>query len=792
MSPGQLSIWFGQLLDPASTAYNVGEYLEIAGPVDRDLLERTLRRIVSATDALRLRIVETDDGPRQRILDDVEWTMPFFDVSAEADPRVVAEAWMRDELDRRFDLLADPLFSFALFRVAADRYYWFARYHHLVVDGASVTMIAQRVAETYSALAARRAPIDKFGSWLDLLDEEERYRASAQHAIDTAFWREQLHARPEPATFSGKPPAQSKGFVLHTEFLSAEVAAGLRAVAARYRTKLTQVIAAAAAIYTHRLRGTRDLILGLAVSGRGNPRLRPIVGAIAKILPLRVGVASGDRVDTLLQRVAAATREVLGHQKFGEGELRRVAGALPDEQLYGATINVMAYAYDMTFAGHGVERHQLNRWHVEDLDVVIYDSSAAGELRVDFIANACNYTMDELAVHQRRFHRLLEQLAFADPDEPLYRLDLTGDERTLLERFNATDRDVAAALVPELFEAQAARAPDAVALIAGEESLTYAELNARANRLAHQLIAQGAGPERAIAISLERSVEFVVALLATLKAGAAYLPLDPKYPRARREAMIADAAPLLVIDGDFAIGQQPDHNPAARLLPENAGYVIYTSGSTGVPKGVVVDHRALANKIATLIAHLGITPATRYAATTSIGFDPLLEQLLVPLCAGATSVLVPDDVRDDAPRFVSYAKRHALSVFDASPALAEGLLHGGDLSLRLDTMLIGGDVLPPKVAQALVDARIARRLLNFYGPTEACIDATAHEIASIDASIPIGAPLPNYRLYVLDGALEAMPIGVAGELYIAGAGLARGYHARPALTAERFVADPHR
>lgn len=364
-----------------------------------------------------------------------------------------------------------------------------------------------------------------------------------------------------------------------------------------------------------------------------------------------------------------------------------------------------------------------------------------------------------------------------------------------------------------------ARTPEAVAVVWDETALTYGALNARANQLAHHLLGLGVGPETLVGIALERSLDLVVALLGVLKAGAAYLPLDPQYPVARLEWMLADAAPALVLSTaadrgrlpqtgavlaldapamQTALAHMPRHDPTqaerpSPLLTQHPAYVIYTSGSTGTPKGVVVAHRALVNKICTLSTYLDMTTTTRYAALTALSFDPLLEQLLCPLCTGATSVIVPDAIRDEAPRFAAYAARHCLSVLDATPGLLESLLLDGPVPIRLEALLIGGDVLPPRLENQLFTAGMARRLLNVYGPTEACIDAAADEVPAVQLSgpVPIGAPLPNYRLYVLDVALEPVPMGVAGELYIAGVGLARGYLGRPGLTDERFMPDPY-
>jgi len=767
LTQAQLGIWFGQLLEPRSAGYHIGECLEIAGPVDRDRFERALQATVDATDALRLRFIDTEDGPRQYVADHVSAEMVYVDRDA--------HAWMRADMARPFD--RDRLFTFALLKAVPDRFYWYARYHHLIADGLSMNLIARRVAACYSSAEA----FD--GSWLELVDEEERYRGSEQHQRDREFWREQLRDRPEPLTLSGKAPELATAFELRSAEVDRAVGDRLRALGKPHGATFAQVIVAATAAYLARLTGARDVTIGLTISGRTSKRARDIAGMASKSLPLRLRIEPGATMGELLRHCVRAIADVVEHQRYSEEDLRRDLGLQPHEQLYGTDVNVMAFDYDLRFDGHRVvDARYAGNWRINDLAVNVHDNRGDGPLRVDLVANPDHYSNAELDAQHRRFVAFLQSFA----DVPVYRLPMDCGGKAA-----AFESSGEAAAVHQLIEHQAQLTPHATAVIAGDESLTYAELDARANRLAHELIARGAEPEAVIGVSLERSLELVIALLATLKSGAAYLPLDPNYPPARLQYMIDDAAPLLVITKVDPSLDRPCDAPDVALSPAHPAYVIYTSGSTGPPKGVAVDHRALAAKISTLVPFLGIHTGTRYAATTSISFDPLLEQILCPLAAGAASVIVPDAVRDDAQRFARYAKRHAISVFDASPALIAGLMRAGELTMPLDALLIGGDVLPPRIASAVLESRVAKRVLNFYGPTEACIDATVYEVTGTDGpSVPIGSPLPNYRLYVLDSGLEPMPQGIAGELYIAGPGLARGYRGRPALTAERFVADP--
>ena len=788
LSETQTGVWLAQTLQPDGAPFNIGEYLEIFGEVDAALFQAALRRVVGSADALHLCVIDTDDGPRQHLrAAPPPCVVPVFDFTGDPDPRGRAEAWMRADMDETFDLARGPLFRYALFKIAPDRTLWYARYHHLCVDGVSLWMIAQRVAACYSSLAAGLpAEVRSTGSWLDALDEDERYKLSPEYAAAREFWRERLRGAAGAVTLSGRAPSRPDGFVRSIAYVPRALVEELRAFGVSLGTKLPQVLVAAAGIYLQRMTGRRDIVLGLAVTGRATAQARRVVGFFSKVLPLRLRIEPGATGAALVQQSAGEIRAILAHQRYGEEELRRDLALQPGEQPYGVSVNVMPFDYDFRFAGLKAAAHNMNNWRVRDLEIAVYDRGGDGDVRIDFIGNPDHYDEAALAAHQARFVAVLRQLGAAAP----HAIDILGDgeRETLLDYGRGTDDAAAEATVPELI---AARDPGAVALICGDESLTSGELNARAERLAATLIDRGAGPERVIGLALDRSIDMVVALLAILKSGAAILPLATNLPRERVEAIVAEAKPLLVLESLDSFPARGERRASA-LRPEHPAYIIYTSGSTGAPKGVVVEHRALAHKLRTLAKFLGVTPATRYAATTSIAFDPLLEQILCPLAAGAACVLVPDAIRDDAARLSAYAKRHGITILDATPAQMESLLRDGELSLSLATLLVGGEVLPPRLARAIAAAGIARRVLNMYGPTEACIDASAYEVEGDtgDAPLPIGAPLPGYRLYVLDAGLALAPAGATGELYIGGAGLARGYLGRPSLTAERFVPDP--
>ena len=482
LSAAQLGIWFAQTLAPQSPIYNIGEYYEILGPLDSGAFEMALRQVVAETDALHLHFVETDEGPMQYIEADPDWVMPFIDVSAETDPRAAAEALMREDMDRVVDLVRGPLFGYMLLRAAPDRFFWYSRYHHLCNDGFGVSLVAQRLAARYTSLVQGSCvEVEDGGSWFDLLDEEEAYRLSPCYQRDRAYWCEQLLNCPAPVTLSGKFAGRSRRFIRCTDYLPRSFADALRTLGATSGSSLSQVITAAGALYMHRLTGAQDLVLGVPVAARLGARMfSRISGMVSNILPLRLNIDPKDRFSDLLRQTSRRMREMLRRQRYRCEDLRIDLGLRPDEpEVYGGVVNVIPFNYDLSFAGQPARGHQFSNLPVDELSIAaIYDRQSDSDLRIDFDANPANYTVESIGAHERRFLALLVRLTAVPRDRPLYGLEILEPEerRQLLEGFNATQREVPEATLPELFEAQVERTPEAEAVFFEEELLTYGNL----------------------------------------------------------------------------------------------------------------------------------------------------------------------------------------------------------------------------------------------------------------------------------------------------------------------------
>jgi nonribosomal peptide synthetase DhbF len=817
LSRPQLEIWMAQHLDPANPKYNIAEYFEIRGRIDQMLFEAALRQVVNEAETLNFRFVEYS-GELRQIFDPVfNWSIPTVDVSTEPDPRIAAEAWMKDDLMGPVDVTHRPLFAFALFKAASDRYFWYQRFHHIVMDGFSRAIFAQRVAEVYTGLVTCSSKdARRFASFASHLQDEKDYLESTQFKEDRKYWVERFADEAFPTSFSTSlaGAVASSHFFRETIYLSPSMLNKLSIIANSAGATWRQAIIAAVSAYAYRITGASDIILTLPVLGRIGSISRRIPGMMSNALPLQLTLHSSMTLSNLVQQVSTELRQLLRHQRYrGEDLHRDLHRSSAGRRMAGPIVNIMAFDYDLCFGGHSTTAFNLSNGPVDDLSVSVYERSDGRGLRVDLDANPALYTANDLARHHRHFQRLLFGVIAADPAQPIGSLNLleAAECRQILLEWNATAHLVPATTLQVLFEQQVERSPDAVALVVEDTSLSYHELNVRANRLAHHLIKIGIGPECIVALALERSIETVSSILAIVKAGAAYLPLDPDYPAGRLSFMIQDAKPVCIVTNATIAARLPNHlphlmlddpptraaldqsstkNPTDQdrirpLTPLNSAYVIYTSGSTGAPKGVVISHTGIPSLAFSQIKHLDFTPEARLLQFVSVSFDVFLFELCLSTLSGARLILAPSEQTPPGERLAAFAARSGVTHLNL-PAAALNMMSPDSLS-TCPNLIVGGESSAPQVVEQWSKGR---RMINAYGPTEATVCATMSEPLSGAIVPPIGRPIWNTRVYVLDTGLEPVPVGVKGELYIAGMGLARGYIGRPGLTAERFIACP--
>ncbi|GAA3093427.1 non-ribosomal peptide synthetase [Streptosporangium carneum] len=823
LSSAQLGVWVAQRLDPASPRYNCGAYLKIDGPVDVGLLRAAVLRAVAETEALRVRFAE-DGG---RVWQEVEpedgvWASrePLRVVEADAATQAAAEAWMREDLLTPVDLLDGPLFDHVLFRLAPDSHALYFRYHHILLDGFGQTLYTGRLAEIYTAMAAGRdCGESPFGRLERLIEEDAAYLASERHARDREHWLEAFADLPPFTSPAGRSAAPATPGPRTTVPLRPESTRALLTAARETRTRWSVVLIAAVAAYMQRTSATQDVTLLLPTSARMSRAALSTPAMAANELPLRLQVKPGTTPAELIALTFRRVGETLARQRYRGEDLHRELGLSGGGAgIVGPMVNVISFDRETDFAGTPATVHQLSSGPVKDLSFnVIGTADGHGGVRLALDGNPELYEAADLAGHRDRFIAFLDRFT-ADLGRPLARIELLGDAERgrVLTEWNDTAREHGPGSLAELFEARAAEHPHRAAVSSGDRVLSYAELNARANRLARALVRRGVGPEQFVGVALARTEELLVALLAVVKTGGAYLPLEPGLPAERTEAMLEDTRPRLILTSeahasDLPTGTVPlllldrddtereharldgsdldDADRGGPILPAAPIWTMYTSGSTGRPKGVVVSHGSVLNFLLAMRDRLVLGPDDRVLALTRLGFDPSSVELFVPLLSGASVVVAETELTRDLPALRRLIADAGITLAQATPSLWRAVLSAGTAGLSGVRVLIGGEALTGELAHGLLAS--ARSLTNVYGPTETTVWSVAAEIDRTTAAAPpLGRPVDNMRGYVLDSGLQPVPPGVTGELYISGAGVARGYANRRGMTAERFVADP--
>ncbi|MYS26264.1 AMP-binding protein, partial [Streptomyces sp. SID7804] len=602
LTGAQSGIWLAQQIEPDSSAYALAFVLDLRGDVDHGRLAAAVRRAVEEAEALHVRVTADDTGPRQRIAR-VPVDVPVLDLRDEPDPDRAAAAWMDADRDRPADLTAGPLYAQAVLRLADDHVLWYQRYHHILVDGLGVALVTRRAGEIYGA--GEQPPPAADWTLARLTDADRAYRASGRHRTDRAHWLDRMADRPEPVRLVERAPAPMTRRVRRSTLLDARATARLDAAARGTGVRRSRLLITAVAAYLHRVTGAPDLVLGLPVTARSDDATATVPGMVSNVVPLRVRVGPGTTGAELAARIRDTVAEAVDHGRYRAEDLARDLGLADGlAELVGPTVNILPGTTALPFAGLTAELHPLWLGPAGDLAFTFTHTPDGHGVRVHLDADAAMCDEAALRAHERRFLALLDTLA-EDPHRPLGRIDLTdaGERRALLHEFGVSPREVPELTWPAAFEQQVRSTPDAVALVFEDRHLTYAGLNADANRLARLLTSRGVRAEDVVAVALPRSPELVVCLLAVLKTGAAYLPLDADHPRDRIAHMLSDADARTVVTVTALAGELPDTRATRVLLddPETAAeqaaqdasdlalpltldraaYVIYTSGSTG-------------------------------------------------------------------------------------------------------------------------------------------------------------------------------------------------------------------
>jgi amino acid adenylation domain-containing protein len=824
LSLAQQRLWFLDQLDKtASAVYHMPIALRLRGDLDVAALQSTLDRLIARHESLRTYFVDVDGIPYQQIapadcgfaLRQEDWT------ALSADERgVLLASVASEEASAPFDLSTGPMIRGRLIAIAADEHVLLLTQHHIVSDGVSINVMVREVAALYGAFSRGESdplpPLDI--QYADYAQWQRQWLQGEELTRQANFWKEHLTGAPALLSLPldrPRPAVQSHAGSRVRFMLTPELTAGIRALSQRHGVTPFMTLFSAWGLLLSRLSGQTDVVIGTSVANRQRREVENLIGFFVNTLALRLRLDEKPRVEELLAQAKETTLAAFAHQDLPFEQV--VETVQPQRSLSHSPLFQSMFAFNNTSTS-GESTLELPGLMLETVKST--DESAHFDLSLSMadgegiLAGALEYASDlfDHATAERwtgYFVNLLHSMV-ADASGSVDTLPMlpAAERELLLHAFNAGNESYASdSLVHELFEQQAAMHADAVAVVFEDQRLTYAELNARANQLAHHLIALGIEPDDRVAIGVERSLDLVVGVLAILKAGGAYLPLDPAYPAERLEYMLRDGAPkalltqqalqhtmpatvpVLSLDSDelrATLSSLPASNPEGRVNANQLAYVIYTSGSTGTPKGVMVEHHNASNMAQAHAERFGVTSGSRVLQFVSLAFDVCAAELFMTLTHGATLVLaqreqlLPGDSLQTTLR--ELAVTHTLLPVGVA-ALCEP-----EALPDLRVLITGGDVCPPALTRR---RHAAMQFFNAYGPTETSVCASVQSCdGHYEETVPIGRPFAKSRLYVLDTNRELVPVGVEGEIYIGGAGVARGYLNRPELTAERFVKDP--
>ncbi len=823
LSYAQQRLWFLQQMDPESTAYNLLATLRMEGNLHPNLLERSLHRIILRHEDLRTSFVQYDGSPYTQIVDGSGWKMDTLALDRHPNESLeqAVTRFAEERTNKPFDLEQGPLLRAYLLRSGEQEWVLLLSLHHVISDGWSMGVLVRELAENYRAFRAEESPriADLAVQYLDYSVWQREWLASGVLERQMQHWRRSLEGAPPVVLF---PPDRARPAVADARgrrsklVLPVDMVERLQAFGRAHDATLFMTMLSAFMLLLSRYSGLEDVVVGSASANRSRAEVSELIGFFVNNLVLRAKVEGDSTFLELLQRVRESTLGAYENQDVPFDHLVRdlqtdrnpeytplfqtmfILQNFPLEELQLPELTVSPLELDGSTARFDLTAeiypYRKELWVYFDYRIDLYDDVTIAEL-------------------QRSFKHVLEFVT-ADPGAPLESVPLLPESGRdpLLNFGNPSPVTLpSGSLLLDAFRRVVSQTPAKIAVRAGMQSLTYAELNHRADQLCRRLQRAGASSGSLIPVCLNRSTELLVALLAVLKSGAAYVPLDPASPKHRITAILDDIQPrvlisensllplleryqsqCLVLDGDVLEGSEAAAgNTTASTIetpaPDSLAYVIFTSGSTGKPKGVEISHGALANFLDSMCREPGFTSQDRILAVTTVSFDIAGLELFLPIYVGGETIvaLAPGDL----PTLLDDLVRERPTVMQATPALWQMLISGGWEGDTDMTALCGGEALPPTLAVALLTR--VKRLWNMYGPTETTIWSSVLRVNSATGtSIPIGGPIQNTRFYVLDSRKEPVPFGVVGELYIGGDGLARGYFQRPELTAERFSIAP--
>ena len=820
LTRAQLDIWLAHETGHSSTEWQIGLLVRIQGPVEHEALEWTIRRVLQEAEPLRVACFESNGQVFQRAIDYADVGLVNHDLTESPDPVYEVHA-IAASIQRTPMPFGGPLFKFALFETSLDESYLFACVHHIVADASGIALVGNRIASVYSAIVAGEpVPPAFFGSLQDLVDCESEYEASNEYVEDQSFWTNNLPS--EGAAHQPLPVGDGEHdtYQFSTPVrLDPAVMRRVEELCHAWDVPRVSVITAACALLVRAWSADgSEVALDFPVGRRVRPESKTLPAMVAGVVPLVLTVSPASTVTEFFEHVDTRIREALQHQRFPVQALERAARSRePGQGAHRVTVDFVPAEFSLDFGGVSATAKMTNSGVVGGFGLIF--SGIGDQLFINTVGTGhplSHFSASEIA---ERLRRVLTAMT-KDPRRALSSIDLLdrGEYAGLYGWGNRTvlTQPTMPASIPVLFAAQVARAPESVAITCGDRSRTYRELDYAANKLANLLVANGAGPGQRVALLSNRSIEAIVSILAVLKTGAAYVPIDPAHPDARIEFMLADAAPVAalstselrsrldgygldVIDIDDAGAQSYPAMSLPAPAADDIAYLIYTSGTTGKPKGVAITHDNVIQLLESLDADMEMAGQV-WSQWHSLAFDVSVWEMWGALLGGGRLVVVPESVARSPEDFHDLLISEQVTVLSQTPSAFYALQSVDALQpevgrqLKLQTVVFAGEALEPQRLRTWLDNHPGLpRMINMYGTTETTVHASFREIVESDvdsASSPIGVPLPHLAFFVLDEWLHPVPAGVVGELYVAGAGVGYGYMGRAGLTSSRFVACP--
>ncbi len=825
LSYAQERLWFIQELDPENVAYNVPAAVRVLGPLELELLKRTLREIVRRHESLRTRFVRVNGEPQQIIDSSLHVELPVMELGhlAESKREQEAERLALEEVRRPFDLTRGPLLRVKLLRLGREDHVLVLSLHHIISDGWSVGVLVREVSAVYNQfsrgedlqLSELEIQYADYGVW-----QRELLKGPVLET-QLEYWKRKLAAIDPLMLPTDKPQlplGPDSGAVMRFP-ISMELTETLTGFARKQGATLYMILLAAFQALLSRYTRQYDIAVGSPVAGRSRTETEPLIGNFINMLVLRTNLSGELNCIDLLQRVKETTLEAYAHQDVPFEKLVEVLAPQRDltkSPLFQVVFNLL----NMPWTGLQLGTAKMLPFNLHSgaaqfpISLIIAETTSGLEGLLDY--NTALFEADTISRMIGHYCRLLSNIVSA-PHAPIHSLDILSpaERRTLLQEFNATDAAIPETTVVRLFEEQVNRTPNAEAVWCEKSGISYKELNQRANQLAWRLRGLGVSRETPVGLFLKRSLEMVVGILGVLKAGAAYVPLDPDYPPERLSYMLESTeiavlltqeflreqvrdfpGPVLELDGAGEwkrLAEQPAENLDIAIFPGHLAYIIYTSGSTGKPKGVMNNHGGLVNRLLWMQEEYRLMPKDVVLQKTPFSFDVSVWEFLWPLIEGAKLVVARPAGHLDPDYLAALIQEKHVTTLHFVPSMLAVFLNEERVKQcrSLRQVVCSGEALPADLARHCLASMPWVRLHNLYGPTEAAIDVTYWECLAEDLrpSVPIGKPIANIRLYVVDEAMEPVPLGVPGELCLGGVGLARGYWGRGDLTAERFIPD---